>query len=120
MPNSGRYYYRMVLLLAAEQGVRAQLKESLERLGCVVTAFASEAEALIWAQDEVAELAIVDSLSGTGFGVALASQLRHEGVPVMFFDGFDPRSGTLSAEPPAVPGLSRHLPLPELLDAYLA
>ncbi|ACL60328.1 transcriptional regulator [Methylobacterium nodulans] len=119
MAPDARFFYRRVLLLTPDPWLRARLCGTLEELGCLVQPFACEAEALTWAQDEIADLAMIDSLSGTGHGIALAAQLRHEGVPAVFFDGFDAERGLLSAEPPRHPGLPRRTPLSEVLEACL-
>ncbi|MFE1601475.1 hypothetical protein [Methylobacterium sp. ID0610] len=115
-----RFFYRVVLLLTPDPWLRAQLGGTLEDLGCLVQPFAREADALIWAQDEIADVAMVDRLAGGGHGVALAAQLRHEGIPVVFFDGYDADRRLLSAEPPEHPGLPRRAPLADILEACLA
>ena len=120
MTDSLRHMFRTVLVVARDRQTGDGLHEELAGLGCFTAGpFVSVDEALIWLESDCADVALVDALAAGPRAGGLATALRSEGIPLVYFDDFNSERGLIRAEHPEQ-GLARQAPLCDVLDLVAA
>jgi PAS domain S-box-containing protein len=111
-----------VLVIDDDADVRAFLADSLEGLGCRVSAVASGQEGLDLLRDHRPDLALIDyAMAGmTGAEAAVAARELHPGLPIVFVTGYAESEQLDAALGPGAPVLRKPFTLAELADALEA
>lgn len=104
--GSSHHHCRSILVASRDQVTCGRLAAELGGLGCfVVGPFTTNEAALGWLDGtNLADMALLDVELADGSSLALARKLQGEGMPLVFFAGFDPRRRTLRAEEQGRPG----------------
>jgi DNA-binding NarL/FixJ family response regulator len=93
------------LVAARQPTLGSCLSASIRELGrSVAGPFRRNAEALNWLDAEAVDGTILDILLEDGSAFQLAAALYRDGIPVVFFAGFDPHRQIIRAEFPNRPG----------------
>jgi hypothetical protein len=109
---------RVALVAANDSRVGSALCAALQEENWRVAGpFATTSEAVEWLTFDHAQFAILDTLLVDGSASRLATLLQREGVPFVFFAGFDTGRRMIRAEFPNEPGCCRESSLPDLLEA---